>query len=233
MSEQTSHPPPSDVRASDRIGIASTAARVTASDASPSASHTSPAPAPEVQPAATGPDVAGGKRRGNHALVRLYWHLTLTGFVTFAGFGVALVVARVAGHSDLMLLVLLAGSTGAVINNYYRLARLSAVDHDAFDRFDNHVFTMQLYVSVLISGVLGFLMYGLCISGLVAGDLFPAFKGVNAGYASVTELLANVSPAGNIDAVKAVVWAFIAGFSEKLIPNMIDRMAERAEAKSG
>lgn len=173
------------------------------------------------------PAVLGDRR----ALVALYWHLSVTGFLTFAGFAVALLIARMGGFSDLLLLVLMAGSTGAVINNYYRLAKLSTVDQAVFDQADHHVFTMQLYVSVLVSAVLGIIMYGLCLSGLIAGDLFPAFKGVEADYTNVTELMRNVSPAGNIDAAKAVVWAFIAGFSEKLIPNMIDRMADKAVAR--
>lgn len=169
----------------------------------------------------------------NPALVKLYWHLAVTGILTFAGFMVALMVARFGVFSDLLLLVLLAGSTGAVINNYYRLAKLACADSASVPEMDNSVFTVQLYVSVLIAGVLGFVMYGLCVSGLIAGDLFPAFQGVQADYASVTDLMARVSPASNVDAAKAVVWAFIAGFSEKMIPNMIDRVASRAETRAG
>jgi hypothetical protein len=183
-----------------------------------------------VSAPAGSPTAAGAIQSGNLALVKLYWHLSMTGIITFAGFAIALLVAKFEGYSDLMLLVLLAGSTGAVINNYYRLAKLSTADRATLDALDNNVFTVQLYVSVLISGVLGFVMYGLCLSGLISGGLFPAFKGVKDGFGSVPALLREVSPESNLDAVKALVWAFIAGFSEKLIPNVIDRVADRAIA---
>lgn len=184
-----------------------------------------------AQPPANARVQAPAVRGDRRALVALYWHLSVTGFLAFAGFAAALLIARMGGFSDLLLLVLMAGSTGAVINNYYRLAKLSTVDQAVFDQADHHVFTMQIYVSLLVSAVLGIIMYGLCLSGLIAGDLFPAFKGEQADYTNVTELMRNVSPAGNIDAAKAVVWTFIAGFSEKLIPNMIDRMADKAAAR--
>lgn len=247
MSEQTSGPQgPASQGAGPQLGTAdpaggrpavvavcdSTTPGTTSGTTSGLSSALTSGPA-EVSAAGALPDDAPSARAGHPALVKLYWHLAITGILTFAGFALALLVARLGGYSDLMLLVLLAGSTGAVINNYYRLAKLACADAASMAEMDNSVFTVQLYVSVLISGVLGIIMYGLCLSGLIAGDLFPAFKGVQADYASVTELMANVSPAGNIDAAKAVVWAFIAGFSEKLIPNLIDRMADRAEARSG
>lgn len=236
MSEQIGITPPGAAGSPGRAGAASTEAAATASDPAPAGDAVGQVlaawggPHPEG-PASTAPAATAGSALIRPALVKLYWHLALTGLVTFAGFALAVLMARAGGVSDLMLLVLLAGASGAVINNYYRLARLASADAVSLEEMDNSVFTVQLYVSVLISGVLGYVMYGLCLSGLVAGELFPAFKGVDADYASLPALMTSVSPASNIDAVKAVVWAFIAGFSEKLIPNMIDRVADKAAAR--
>jgi hypothetical protein len=166
-------------------------------------------------------------------LTKLYWHLALSGLIAFGGCAAALFAARYGAAVDLFLLVFCAGSVGAVINNYYRLAKLSAADKVAIDSLDGTVFTMQIYVSVLIAGVLGFVMYGLFLSGLLQGDLFPKFSSTQDPFKDVFTFLDTVEPAQNIDTAKAIVWAFIAGFSERLVPNVLDRLVDQASALRG
>lgn len=163
-------------------------------------------------------------------LTTLYWHLAVSGIVAFGGCVAAIIAARTGFYSDILLLVFCAGSVGAVINNYYRLAKLSEVDKVALEALDGAVFTMQIYVSVLISGVLALVMYGLFLSGLLQGDLFPKFKNTAQDFESIFRLLRSVIPNQNIDSAKAIVWAFIAGFSERLVPNVLDRLINQAEA---
>jgi hypothetical protein len=163
-------------------------------------------------------------------LTKLYWHLAVSGILAFGSCTVAMFAARMGAYSDILLLVFCAGSVGAVINNYYRLAKLSEVDKVALEALDGAVFTMQIYVSVLISGVLALVMYGLFLSGLLQGDLFPKFKNTALEFESVFRLLRVVVPNQNIDTAKAIVWAFIAGFSERLVPNVLDRLINQAEA---
>lgn len=163
-------------------------------------------------------------------LTKLYWHLAVSGIIAFGGCVAAIIAARTGVYSDILLLVFCAGSVGAVINNYYRLAKLSDVDKVALEALDGAVFTMQIYVSVLISGVLALVMYGLFLSGLLQGDLFPKFKNTAQDFESVFQLLRVVIPNHNIDTAKAIVWAFIAGFSERLVPNVLDRLINQASA---
>ena len=163
-------------------------------------------------------------------LTKLYWHLAISAVIAFGGCAAAVFAARMGAYSDLLLLVFCAGSVGAVINNYYRLAKLSAEDKVTLEALDGTVFTMQIYVSVLISGVLGFVMYGLFLSGLLQGDLFPKFKSTDANFTDIFVLLETVSPNQNVDTAKAIVWAFIAGFCERLVPNVLDRLVNQASA---
>lgn len=163
-------------------------------------------------------------------LTKLYWHLAVSGLIAFGGCAAALFAARMGADTDILLLVFCAGSVGAVINNYYRLAKLSAEDKVAIEALDGTVFTMQIYVSVLIAGVLGFVIYGLFLSGLLQGDLFPKFKSADAEFTSIFALLETVTPNQNVDTAKAIVWAFIAGFSERLVPNVLDRLVNQASA---
>jgi hypothetical protein len=41
-----------------------------------------------------------------------------------------------------------------------------------------------------------------------------------------------IVPEKTLDAAKALLWAFIAGFSEKLIPNILDKLAQQAETEA-
>ena len=75
--------------------------------------------------------------------------------------------------SNIMTAIFFAGSVGAVINNYYRLARLhdsGAIAHISQPR----VIVTQFYVSLLFSGILGFIAYGLFASSLLQGTCFPS-----------------------------------------------------------
>lgn len=163
-------------------------------------------------------------------LTKLYWHLAVSGLITFGCGAAVLVAARFGAYSDLFLLVFCAGAVGAVINNYYRLAKLSEADKAAIEVLDGTVFTMQIYVSVLISGALGLVMYALFLSGLLQGSLFPKFKSLDLDFKNIFVLLETVSPNQNVDTAKAIVWAFIAGFSERLVPNVLDRLVNQAVA---
>jgi hypothetical protein len=162
-------------------------------------------------------------------MTKLYWHLALTAVIAFGGVILTLLLARFGAYGDLMFVILFAGTVGAVVNNYYRLARLSAAENGVLAQLDNKVITLQIYVSMLIAGILGFVMYGLCVSGLLEGVLFPKFTNANLPYEGMQRLLTSLTPKENIDTAKAILWAFIAGFSERLIPNILDRMVARAE----
>jgi len=166
-------------------------------------------------------------------MTKLYWHLALTGVILFGGLVTVLLAARFGQYSDVVIVVFLAGAVGAVVNNYYRLAKLSAADKAAAAQVDGKVLALQIYVSPLIAGILAFVMYGLCLSGLLAGALFPQFTNTELPYKGLSDLLTTLAPKTNIDTAKAILWAFIAGFSERLIPNVLDRLVAKAEALKG
>lgn len=156
---------------------------------------------------------------------RYYKHLAISGLISFGGLALVLLLQTIPLMSNIMTAIFFAGSVGAVINNYYRLARLhdsGAIAHISQPR----VIVTQFYVSLLFSGILGFIAYGLFASSLLQGDLFPKFKHMEHPYVSLQTLLTLASPATNLDAAKAVIWAFIAGFSERFVPNAIDALTK-------
>ena len=47
--------------------------------------------------------------------------------------------------------------------------------------------------------------------------------------ATVYEFAYNTVPETNLDAAKAIVWAFVAGFAEGFVPNFIDKLINDTE----
>lgn len=160
---------------------------------------------------------------------RQYVWLTGTALVAFGGFTGVLIAARNDIHTDVMMAVFFAGSVGAVVNNYYRLAKLSTSAEKLQTELERSSIIIQIAVSPFLSGIIGFVAYGLFLSGLLQGELFPKFTCLEGGYQGIGDLLEHVAPASNLDAAKALMWSFVAGFSERFVPNVLDSLVLKAE----
>ena len=159
-----------------------------------------------------------------------YWHLAVTGLLCFGSFAGVLFAAKFhLGEVDVLMVVFCAGTVGAVVNNYFRISGISKNLTAVAGELDSSSVTIQLYVSPLMSGILGFVAYGLFVTGLLKGTLFPVFSHIDDSYENIASLLQSVSPMQNIDAAKAIVWAFIAGFFERFIPNVLGRLSDQAQ----
>jgi hypothetical protein len=121
----------------------------------------------------------------------------------------------------LTLAIFLIGAGGGVISTYFRLKEVSPsmVATNAI---------LQIYVTPLIAGMLGWICYAFFLTGMLQGPLFPQFTGQDTSYVDLDSVLA-IKPASVLDAAKALLWAFVAGFSEKLIPNILDKLARTLE----
>ena len=168
-------------------------------------------------------------------MTKLYWHLAIAGLISFGALTISIVLAitNMYVYKNIMPVVFFAAAVGSVVNNYYRLAKLSEADKATAAQIRGSVLTLQIYVSMLIAGIFGLVMYGLCLTQLLAGELFPKFSGVSTAYSGMGAFLTEVTPATNLDIGKMLIWAFVAGFSERLIPNVLDRLASQAEALRG
>lgn len=128
-------------------------------------------------------------------------------------------------------LIFVAGTVGGVVNNFRRLQKLPETKAPASSAMTDQLVTLQIYVSPFVGGVFAIVLYGIFMSGFVQGSFFPAFAAVEKPFTTFREFAASAMPATNADMAKAIVWAFIAGFSEGLVPNMITKIAEDAGAK--
>jgi hypothetical protein len=137
----------------------------------------------------------------------------------------ALVVGDLVANLSLIFLVFLCATLGGIVNTYFRLNRLP-VDFQKYESSNvNTLAIIQVYASPVVSGALGLIFYGFFIAGMVQGTLFPEFTGTDQEYVSIGQMFSVVEPKNNNDATKAMFWALVAGFSEYLVPNIIDRMS--------
>jgi hypothetical protein len=127
--------------------------------------------------------------------------------------------------------IFVAGTVGGVVNNFRRLQKLPFAKGREADVFSERMVTIQIYVSPFVGGVFATVLYGIFMSGLVQGSLFPAFQSSTDPFTSFKDWAINSMPKENVDMAKAIVWSFIAGFSEGLVPNFISRITKEARGE--
>jgi hypothetical protein len=160
--------------------------------------------------------------------------LAITAFVCFGTLGALLtVVGRDPKYSSLPFILFLCGASGAVVGNYRKLSLLGNDGEATKQALATPAVTLQLYVSPLVGGVFAMLAWAMFFSGLLKGVLFPDIANVTCTYDNFHNLMANTHPEHYADAMKGVFWAFVAGYSEKFVPNAIDQAAQKASNKQG
>lgn len=129
-------------------------------------------------------------------------------------------------------LIFIAGTVGGVVNSFRRIQKLSMSHARKTNPMTGWLVTIQIYVSPFVGGVFAIVLYLVFMSGLVKGALFPEFQSANETFTTFRAFAALTMPAQNADMAKAVVWAFIAGFSEGLVPNFISKITKEANQDS-
>lgn len=124
----------------------------------------------------------------------------------------------------LTLAIFLMGAAGGVISTYFRIKNIAPTEAQA-----NAI--LQIYITPIVAGLLGWICYAFFLTEMLQGPLFPNFTGQEAVYNGLDSVF-KIVPEKTLDAAKALLWAFIAGFSEKLIPNILDKLAQQAETEA-
>lgn len=79
-----------------------------------------------------------------------------------------------------------------------------------------------------VAVVFAFILYLMMIAGLISGDIFPQFTKTtieNGGqYVNMKKFATIVDPESYKDVAKILVWSFIAGYSEKFVPNLLSQI---------
>ncbi len=132
-------------------------------------------------------------------------------------------------HSVLILLaVAVAGATGGIVS---MLQRLQTVPQE--QKRTDSVIQLQygstglLLQSVLTGGIFATLLLLFFAGGILTGELFPQVEGAR----NLFEWLKLIPDQGR-HLAKLLLWAFVAGFAERLVPDFLDRLAVRGQKRS-
>lgn len=164
----------------------------------------------------------------SHVTGNAFLHACIPPLLIFAVLAKGLWFGSTPINVPLTLAIFLIGAGGGVISTYFRLKNIAP------ETLETNAI-LQIYISPVVAGLLGWVSYAFFLTGMMQGPLFPSFTGSQNSYANLGSVF-QIMPATSVDAAKALLWAFVAGFSEKLIPNILDRLAsqmEQAQATKG
>ena len=133
---------------------------------------------------------------------------------------------------SLIPLVVLAGATGASISLQNRLQRVPTTGDSIIHLFALKQGRTSLLLMPITGAIFALLAYLLFISGYVQGDLFPKIRYTGKpqeqlAYHSFGSFLYEMSPVDPVNFAKLMLFCFLAGFAERLIPDVLDRVVEK------
>ena len=139
------------------------------------------------------------------------------------GFFVALSMAKI--PISVVAVVMVFGICGGFISVQRRLKSFNDEDLELLASSWPYVF-----LAPLTGGVLAVVIYLLFISGLLTGALFPTFDPPETGK-GFTRLLETVAH-GPSDYAKVMFWAFVAGFSESFVTDIIGNFTKSTNKRN-
>jgi FtsH-binding integral membrane protein len=116
------------------------------------------------------------------------------------------------------------GVIGGFVSIQQRLKKLSDEDLAHLDSSWVHIIIPPFF-----GGIFALLFYVFVLSGILEGDMFPTF--VIPEFSSpptsddIEKLLLETYPASGQDFARLAIWSFLAGFSERLVPDILKRTA--------
>lgn len=137
-----------------------------------------------------------------------------------------------------VMVSILAGSLGAIFSSLLRLYNFrdlpQALVRAELRELRSYYLLIYSLVPIIIGSIASGLVYVIISATLLQGPLFPTFlcKSENQKCIDFYDLTQFWGPAASIDYAKMLVWGFIAGFAERLVPNSLNTLADSAKPGS-
>ncbi len=140
--------------------------------------------------------------------------------------GLCFLRADEAGNFVTLSLTMLAGAAGASVSTLTRLYSIDPRHEPGNTWLSIESGKGTVLIAPLLGMVFAIVMYLLMRGGLVGGHAFPDFSNP---VSPVEALLRNDDSARNLaNLAKLLIWAFISGWTERLVPDVLDRLAPQA-----
>ena len=131
-----------------------------------------------------------------------------------------------------LVVALFMGLIGGMVSVQQRI-QSAPTDGDAIRSvLSLHNGMLSIYMSPVIGAISAGLLYLLLIGGYLKGDLFPELATSECGT-SVLDLRAFLYASGPLCGTgyaKLMIWAFLAGFAERLVPDSLSRLVGAVES---
>lgn len=137
---------------------------------------------------------------------------------------------------SIFLTVVTAGTLGAFFSALIRLYDFKDLPKALFnneiakDRLSLFIYSL---VPALVGGIAAAIMYFLFGGNLLTGGLFPKFSCLN-GHSCLTfnDTLFYYAPSEAADYARIIFWGFVAGFAERMVPDLLGNFAQSHEIQS-
>jgi len=148
------------------------------------------------------------------------------------------------GRTDppLMIILIFAGALGAFFSSLLRLYDFAdlpkALVEPGLGKLPSGYLVIYSLVPPVIGAIAATVLYITFAAGLLEGALFPKFtcklmeadgKVLDQACRTFGNTLGDFGPQSAPDYAKAIVWAFIAGFAERLVPDALQTFASKVE----
>jgi len=146
----------------------------------------------------------------------------------------ALVFALRTEQMGTMFFALLAGALGAEVSIIRRVPKLKDAEVSALVGS-----WWSLFIPLLAGSVMAFFLYLAFMAGILTGDaggglftsnLFPTFKTPEVEGLLNLHMVLGIRPASIKDFGKLVAWCFLSGYSERLVPSLLQSLEQRGSA---
>ena len=175
----------------------------------------------------------GGALERTGRILLVSKHLLLFTLVTLAATAAVFCIGLWLGRFPVSWFCFECGIIGGFVSIQQRLKRVSD---------DELTYLSQSWTAILVvpvfGGVFALVLYILFLSGLVEGPLFPTitippFTKGTPTIADLRRFFTETYPASGSDFAKLAFWCFVAGFSERFVPQIIQRVSDRSEEDAG
>ena len=130
------------------------------------------------------------------------------------------------GRTYLIIYVFIAGLIGGFVIIQQRLPKTDIIELRELSQFWS-----SLLLIPINGGIFAIVLHILFISGIMEGALFPEYHQVAIDQNNLTQSFADFMtytfPKVGPNIAKLIFWSFVAGFSERFVPQIIRKTAEK------
>jgi hypothetical protein len=133
-------------------------------------------------------------------------------------------------------IVLAAGMLGAFVSLQRRVQSMSNAGDPVMSIFELNHGRVSIYLSPIVGAVFALILYLLFIGKFLEGAIFPTMTSAGGPFSlgmTLHDFTQATGPTAGTEYAKLLVWSFVAGFAEALVPDTLDRLTAKAKTDKG